>query len=178
MSDVMIFSQLGTHFDAPAHFIAGGATSEAVELADCIGPAAVVDVGGRASLDVELFRARERDITATQRVVVNSGWSQRAGSGGYWSGFPELTTEAARLLCSWRVRFLGLDTPTPSLSALHEIHQLLLGHGVVVVECLTGVAALSAVTTVLCLPLPLVGLDGAPVRIVALEPDTRKGATT
>src|SRR5437870_3137709 len=39
----------GTHMDAPIHFAEGKRTSDAVPLASCIGPAAVIDVRAQAA---------------------------------------------------------------------------------------------------------------------------------
>jgi kynurenine formamidase len=41
----------GTHSDAPRHFNRDGITLDQVPLADCIGPAAVIDFSARAAKD-------------------------------------------------------------------------------------------------------------------------------
>ena len=49
----------GTHTDAPHHFNRNGITLDKVPLADCIGPAAVIDFSARA--------AKDRDAMLTRR---------------------------------------------------------------------------------------------------------------
>ncbi|MGP3534243.1 cyclase family protein [Microbacterium sp. RD1] len=174
MWHVDLFSQLGTHVDAPAHFLRGGTTSEHLPLDAMIGAAAVIDVpvgpGGTlmaGHLDSDVARIR-----SAGRVILRSGWERHRGTPQYWEGFSEISPDAARLLVDCGVRFVGIDTPTPSFSHLHEVHRVLLEADVVLAECLVNTAQLAAETYLICLPLPLVGLDGAPARIVALEQPT------
>lgn len=173
MWSVDIFSQLGTHVDAPSHFLPGGATNEHLPLESMIGPVTVIDVvaypGG--TVTGADFEDRLENIYETRRVILRSGWDARLGSAAYWQGFTEITPDAARLLVDAGVRFLGIDTPTPSFTNLHEVHRILLGAGCVLAECLVNTAELSPVSFLVCLPLPLVGVDGAPARIIALEPE-------
>lgn len=173
MWNINLFSQLGTHVDAPVHFLPDGATNERLLLESMVGPVTVIDVVAReggflAAVDLEDHLA---SIRQTRRVILRSGWDVRRGSSGYWQGFTEITPDAARLLVDTGVRFLGIDTPTPSFTDLHEVHRILLGAGCVIAECLVNTAELSAVSFIVCLPLPLVGVDGAPARIIALEPE-------
>jgi arylformamidase len=169
MWDVALFSQLGTHVDAPSHFVAGGTTVESLPLAHGIGPAVVVDLDPAEPITASALAAHEARIRSTGRVVLRTGWDGRVGSPAYWAGSPELDAEGAELLAAWGVVFLGLDVPTPTHSDLHRVHRILLGAGMLLAECLVGVAALEPEFTIVCLPLPLVGLDGSPARVVALQ---------
>jgi arylformamidase len=174
MWDVDLFSQLGTHVDAPSHFIAGGVTVDALPLANGIGPAVVVDLAVDEPITAASLGGHEERVRAAQRVVLRTGWDVHLGTPSYWAGSPELSVEAAELLVSWKVTFLGLDVPTPSHSDLHRVHQVLLSAGVVIAECLVNTAALADDFTIVCLPLPLVGMDGSPARIVALQEGARR----
>lgn len=167
---VDLFSQLGTHVDAPAHFVEGGAGVDRMDLDALIGPAVVLDVPGSGELGPDAFAARAAELREAGRVLLRTGWSARVGTPGYWSGFPTVSPAAARELVALGVRFVGLDTPTPSTTHLHEVHRVLLEAGVVLAECLVGLERLTLPRVELvALPLPLVGLDGAPARIVAIE---------
>jgi arylformamidase len=171
MWNVEMFSQLGTHLDAPCHFVPGGAAVDQLDLARCVGPATVVDHPASAGpvIDSRHLQPYEESLRRTRRALVRTGWDAHVGSERYWSGVPEITTAAARYLVEIGVVFLGLDTPTPSFSDLHDVHRTLLGANVVITECLVNLGRLSAETWLICLPLPLVGLDGSPVRAIALE---------
>lgn len=124
-------SHTGTHLDAPAHFLVGGATLEGLSLETLVGPALVAEV-------------------TTDRTI----------------GPSEL--DGARYLVERGIRLVGIDYL--SIEAFdapgHPVHRLLLGAGVVILEglCLTGVEP--GVYELLCLPLPVKGIDGAPCRAV------------
>jgi arylformamidase len=92
------------------------------------------------------------------------------GTPAFWTDFPALTPAAAEYLADAGVVFVGLDTPTPSIEHLHATHNILLGAGCVLAECLVGLDRLAhSETYLVCLPLKLVGLDGAPARVIALD---------
>lgn len=169
MWNVTLFSQLGTHIDAPSHFMRGGTTIESIDLEACFGPATVLSLIDVRSIDVHDLRRVEPSLRRTRRLLIHTGWDRHLSTAEYWSGFPELTLEAAIMLAEWGVRFLGLDTPTPSLTNLHAVHATLLGARIVLAECLINLGSLGPVCFLCASPLPLVGLDGAPARIVALN---------
>jgi arylformamidase len=171
MWNVEVFSQLGTHLDAPRHFLSGGATVDTLDLSRCIGPATVLDhPASRGSvIGRDHVAAFEDSLRRTRRVLIRTGWDAHLGTPQYWTGIPEVSVAAAEYLVELGVVFIGLDTPTPSFTDLHDVHRVLLGAGVVITECLVNLGTLSAQTWLVCLPLPLVGLDGSPVRAIALE---------
>lgn len=170
MWNVSLFSQLGTHVDAPSHFVRDGSTVDVIDLAKCVGPAVIIDITNDRNVTPDDLRPHEAAIRDTGRVLLRSGWSRLAGSPHYWNAFPEVTPEAADYLVALQVTFLGLDTPTPSTTHLHVVHRALLENGVVIAECVHNLESVrSRMPYLVCLPLPLVGLDGAPARIVAIE---------
>lgn len=172
MWNVGLFSQLGTHLDAPRHFIPGGDTVDTLDLERCVGSATVVDhrMSAGPIIDVEHLRPYEDSLRRTRRALIRTGWDAHIGSPQYWTDSPELSVEAASYLVEVGAVFLGLDIPTPSFTHLHEVHHILLGAHVVITECLVNLDCLNPETWIACLPLPLVGLDGSPVRAIALQP--------
>ncbi len=169
MWNVALFSQLGTHVDAPSHFVRGGTPVDRLDVSKGIGPATVIDVPPGRALDGALVRERADDLRRTTRAIFRTGHARTLGTEAYWTGFPEFETSAADALVEFGVVFVGIDTPTPSMTHLHEIHHRLLEDEVLLAECLVNVDHLSTETYLICLPLPLVGLDGSPARVVALE---------
>lgn len=158
----------GTHLDAPFHFFGDGAPIDRVALESCVGPAALVRVEADP-IGPEHLRPAEERVRAARRVVINTGWHRRWGSAGYFSEHPVLSGEAARLLVSWGVVLVGVDTPSVDRPPF-EAHVALLGAGVLILENLTNLDALGSGTfTLAALPLRLVGRDGSPARAVALD---------
>jgi kynurenine formamidase len=165
-------NHLGTHLDAPSHFLAQGLTVEELPLSALIGPALILDL----SPCVERGRIEPEDIKARlpkehpERIILRTGWAERFDSGGYFEGFPVLSLEAARYLAGLKIRLLGMDTPSPSPfdDPDHLIHKALLGEGIVIVEGLRRLEDIPGNTfEIVVLPLPIQGASGSPCRAVA-----------
>jgi arylformamidase len=166
---LLLYSHLGTHVDAPAHFLEGGGGVETISLERLIGPAVVVDATlpeGARELRPSDIRA-PRPICEGDRVVLRTGWDKYWGAPQYFTGFPQIGETLARYFVERHICLLGMDTPTPHATKGQEVHETLLKGDVIILE---GLANLTAVEkpegSLVCLPLPLVGVDGSPARVV------------
>ena len=141
----------GTHVDAPAHFLDGGAGVEALPLDALIGPASVVDAGAPiGALDAAALRALDLPDRAERLLLTCAPEDGLAG-------------DAARLLVARGVRLVGVDCLT---IGDEEAHRALLEAGVVIVEGLDLTRAAPGPWRLVCLPLLIPGADGAPARAV------------
>ena len=161
---LVLDSHLGTHLDAPAHFIAGGADVTSLDLATLTGEAQVIHLPhagpGRA------ITAGMLDRLACPRILLHTGWPDHAtDQAAYFGQAPYLALDAAQSLLAAGIRLLGVDLP--SVDADGDIHRALLGGGCLIVENLTGLAVLPGRCELTVLPLPITGGDGSPVRAVA-----------
>jgi arylformamidase len=160
---VQLGTHTGTHLDAPAHFLSGGAGVETLPVGVLVGTARVVDLGDEAAV---LAACRPG-----ARILLRCGWSARWGTPGYYRDFPALPRRVALAMAEAPVALVGLEAP--SLHPVPEedayLHRLLLERGIVIVENLAGMELLPPEVWVAALPLPLVGADGAPCRVIALE---------
>lgn len=176
---LVLGTHTGTHADAPLHFIPGGTPIDAISLDRLVGPAQVADLSGTAPL-TEVSRSRLEDALGGPprhpRVLLSFGWAERFVDQGFYSDSPYLSRECCRWLVSEGVDVLGMDTPSPDDPRMGQgaeedspNHHVLLGAGVVLLEYLANLDRLSQVEVFLvALPLPIVGADGAPMRVVAL----------
>lgn len=166
---VRLGTHVGTHLDAPSHFLAGGATVDELALNALVGPARVVDLSDVAPGSL-IDAASLGRITVGERLLLRTDWSRQFGSDSYYEGFPSLSDGAVNRLVERRVALLGLETP--SLCVDHEAdaaaHRTLLSGGVVIVEGLARLDQLPARVWLAALPLPLAGLDGSPCRVIAV----------
>jgi arylformamidase len=164
-SRLVLDSHLGTHMDAPSHFVAGGLTLEQVELDVLIGPAQVVHLA-QVSEKQALTPAFFPSITQ-ERLLIHTGWSKRAlHAPAYFQRYPYLTPEAAEYLVERGVRLLGLDCPSVDYDP-GRTHVALLSRGTVIIENLVNLDQLPATCAFMALPLPIQGGDGCPLRAVA-----------
>jgi arylformamidase len=161
---ITLSSHLGTHVDAPSHFVGDGATLEAVRLDDLVGPAEVVRLQTTALQELTPADVPE---TGATRLLLHTGWAeQAAGEPRYFTEYPWIGPELARALVRRGVRLVGLDSPSVDYDP-GETHHILLGAGLVIVENLVGLELLPERVDLVVLPLPIVGGDGCPARAIA-----------
>ncbi len=171
-TDIRLPSHIGTHVDAPRHWLAQGAGVEGLPLEVLVGPADVLHLEGRPEPgEITVADLEEAALTAASpRWLLATGWDRMYGRPEYFGAYPSLAPEAAAWLVERGVRLLGVDTPSLSRRDNAAVHHTLLGAGVAIVEGLCGLTALTRHVRMLCvLPLPLQGADGAPVRAVVIE---------
>lgn len=185
----------GTHLDAPIHFAEGGQTGDAIPLSSLVGPAAVIDVSGRATpdylvsvADLEKSEADHGPIPRGAIVLVRTGWDRRYGDRAAYLGtalrgpaavpalhFPGLAPEAAQWLVDQRaVKAFGLDTPSLDFgqSTDFRTHVILAGGNVPGFENVANLERLPPRGSfVVALPMKIAGGSGGPLRIVAFVPN-------
>jgi arylformamidase len=176
---VVLGTHIGTHADAPRHFIPSGGTIDEVPLDVLVGPATVADFTECQPLqeiDVVDLKKRLGD-KIPKRLILRTGWSDYFGNMKFYNEYPFLSENAAQWLVDNGVRLIAMDTPSPDNPAHSRgtakdspNHIVLLGAGVVLVEYLTNLKALTALEVELVvMPLKLKGCDGAPARCAAIE---------
>ncbi len=159
---------VGTHVDAPCHFIPGAASSEALPLEALIGPARVALVEDAEVVTPELLSGLGLEPNV-ERLLLKTRNSElwEKGESEFRSDFVALTADAARWLVDRGIVLIGIDYLSvqrfgdPPLT-----HEILLRSGMVVLEGLNLAGAVPARYELICLPLRLVGSDGAPARAV------------
>jgi arylformamidase len=168
----------GTHVDAPCHFLPGGRSADQLDLADVSGPAVAweVEKAGEeeisvADLEINTPRAERGDI-----VFIRTGWDIHfRNDHERYHHHPYLSIDAADWLVERGVKLLALDVATPDMpEAIRKagfnwpVHRRLLGAGVLIAEHLNRLEQVTGRRFhAYALPIPIVGADGAPARIVA-----------
>jgi arylformamidase len=163
----------GTHVDAPRHFIDGAPTTETIALDACMGDAWVVDATALTST----IRASDLDRLAIPsgetRLLFKTRNSDLWSRDGFSSDFLAFGADAARWLVDRGVRLIAIDyLSIAPFGDPVDTHRAFLGAGVVVVEGTDLRAVEPGPYELLCLPLRLVGSDGAPARAL-LRPRAR-----
>ena len=171
VSGLSMSCHAGTHVDAPAHFLLGGAGVDALLLDVLMGPAWVVRCSGRGPLTASML-AEAAIPTGTVRLLIRSANSDRVGE-GFDPDFVALAPDAAGWLLDRGVRLVGIDGPSVEAFAApgDPVHRALLAAGVTIVENLALAGVAPGAYDLICLPLPIVGCDGAPARAVLVTSD-------
>ena len=148
----------GTHIDAPIHFLADGKTVDEICLDAFVGMAYVAEhrgiVSGRDAAGM-LERARELDPEAAKRILIK--------------GAAQVSSEAASVFAFAGILLLGNESQTVGPEdAPMEVHRILLGAGVVLLEGVRLAKVPEGVYLLNAAPLNLAGADGSPCRALLL----------
>jgi len=183
----------GTHLDAPIHFSQGGLSAERVPLADCVGPAAVIDFAERAAEDrdatlgvgdIQRYEAVNGKIPGRAIVVARSGWGRFWPDRKNYLGsdrndasdlhFPGFSPEAIQFLLDHRQPVaIAIDTASIDAGQAKKfpVHVLWLGSNHPAFENLANADRLPAKgATIFCIPMKIAGGTGGPTRIFAVLP--------
>jgi len=163
---------IGTHVDAPIHYVGGGPTVENLPLDVLIGPTVVVELldvdditpGCLETLTLPSDTARLLFKTRNSELWADPGH-------GFYPDFVALTPDAARWVVQKGIRLVGVDYLSVQRFRDPEplTHIVLLEAGVVVVEGLDLRGVPPGHYQLICLPLKLAGCDGAPARAVLIK---------
>ena len=176
MSVVYMWSHVGTHVEAPLHFLANGADTAAIPLDRLIGPAIVLDFRHKeVNEPISLAEMQASgDIQAGDRVLTMTGRHTQYRT-PHSHDRPYITEEAMRWLVEDRkIACLGTDSSGFEVRGVSHYpnHRLLNNAGIPALECLTNLVELRTQRVFLiALPIPVLGLDASPVRAIAIEPE-------
>ena len=179
LMSVSMGSQSGTHVDAPFHFDDDGKRIDELPLNLFVGPAVVLDCGhlkGRQEITIESLGEQLSAVQNGDIVLFKTRWSEFYGTDEYFNN-PYLNAGLVEHLLSIGVMTFGLDAinidETPDEE--HEgvgfpAHHLIAKAGGVICENLTNLEAIDFERPIVSLlPMKFIGIDGAPVRAVAMQ---------
>jgi kynurenine formamidase len=181
----------GTHMNAPASFLTGGATIDSCEPTSLVVPAVVIDVRAEttrnpdfelARADVERWESAHDRIADGAVVLLYTGWQKRwpdpvaflgedSHGGRHFPGFGAAT--ARWLLEARSIVGVGIDTHGVDGGRDEQFatNTAVLERGGIVLENLTNLDRLPAAGTTLVIGiLRLAGGSGSPAAVTALVP--------
>jgi kynurenine formamidase len=185
---------VGTHFDAPVHWISGRAGPDVSQVPprQLIGPAAVIDKSAECAnnpdfllqvSDVDEWQRQHGPLPAGGWLLFRSGWDSRAhdqtaflNANDTGPHTPGVSPELARWLGEQApVIGFGVETVGTDAGAAHSFeppfpcHQFLLGAGKYGLTQLANLSRLPPTgAVVIAAPLPIVRGSGSPARVLAL----------
>lgn len=166
LSEIQCSAHTGTHMDAPLHFIEGGATIDAMPLDATVGRARVIEIRDPRSIRIEELQPHHPG--KGDRLLFKTANSQLWSKTDFQTDYVYIPPETARYLVEVGVRTVGVDY----LSVGHgegggaETHQVLLKAGVWIIEGLNLDEVIPGEYELICLPLKILGGDGAPARAI------------
>jgi len=168
-SEISFGSHTGTHVDAPRHVFKNGQGVDKLPLASLVGPCRVLDMT-KVKVAITQGDLRPTRIHAGERVLLKTRNSRR-GLQRFFPTYVWLTPDAAKFLADKKISLFGIDSLSVKQrgSPDNRPHTELLRRGIPIVEGLNLARVRPGRYTLLCLPLKLVGLDGAPARAALAE---------
>ena len=164
LTHISMSAHTATHMDAPLHFIDGARSIDAMPLDTVIGPARVIGIRHRTVIDAP--ELREHRIRKGERILFKTHNSATCWkTDEFVKDYVHITPDAARLLAAKKLRCVGVDYL--SVGAYEdgaETHRILLAAGVWIIEGLNLSAVSPGRYDLVCLPLKIIGSDGAPCR--------------
>lgn len=166
---IALSAHSGTHVDAPRHFIDGGQTVDEMLLDHLIGAADVLQIPDEVDLITSQVVEQFPPPKGARRILFKTrNSSQRLlDKPDFVHNFVAIHEDAAQLLVRWGIWLVGVDyLSVAPFANPNPTHQVLLTAGVIVVEGLDLFAVTPGEYVLICLPLKLMGTDGAPARAV------------
>lgn len=164
----------GTHVDAPHHFLNDHRTVESLSLEILAGPVLVVQFPDEVSLITAASLESAIIPKGTKRLLLKTRnshlWEQQADA--FAQDFVGVSEDGAEWLVQAGIRLVGIDYL--SIAPYHQsipTHQILLKAGIIILEGADLHAVLPGMYDLFCLPLKLVGSDGAPARAILMDRD-------
>lgn len=166
VSTLHLSAHAGTHVDAPRHFFDEGGGAESLPLDMLCGRARVVELTTRRNITAEDLSGL--DLREDVRLLLKTHNSRLWGSPAFHEDFIGVAESGARFLVDRGVKVLGVDylSVEPFRTPGAPAHRVLLGAGTIVIEGLNLRDVDPGSYEMFCLPLPVVGADGAPARVV------------
>lgn len=173
VSEICMGSHTGTHVDSQHHVMHTDHAVDSLPLDSMVGWAEVLDLTDISekseitSADLDKFADR---VKPGARLLLKTDWGKKFGKAEFFTDFPCISEGAAGWLVARSIKLLGIEQP--SLHTTHdiEVHKALLSNNIVLIESIANMDQIHSERVYLAaLPLKLAGLDGAPVRAIAIE---------
>lgn len=174
-TELIMGMHTGTHIDAPFHFLKNGGKVENLELDTFVGSAYVAHLPDIDAVQREHLEAA--NIPAgTKRLLIrtkNSAlWQKKVNT--FQEDYVGLTTDAAKWIAEQGIQLIGIDYLSVAVfSDILEVHQVLLSKEIVLLEGIDLSKVGPGEYKLICLPLRVMDADGAPVRAVLLDSNTK-----
>lgn len=157
-------AHVGTHVDAPSHYVADGPGMETLPADLLVGPCRVFDLRGRPNIDAgDLDKLDFDGVTRALFRTDTSDWINDE----FRSTFVAFTGPGAERLVALGVKLVGMDAPSADIYKApgHPAHHALLGASLIIVEGLDLSEIEPGDYELICAPLSIPGGEAAPARV-------------
>lgn len=174
MQELTILTHIGTHIEAPYHYLKDGMDVAQLPLENLIRKGVVLDFSYKKpmeKIDVSDLSRCEQKIREKDIVLIRTDRSKYYRKKEYHQR-PYLTPDAVKWLVGKKISCLGIDASGIEVKGIdtQPNHKLLFENGIPLIENLTNLDQIRKERVLLLiLPLKIKGMDASPLRVVAIE---------
>lgn len=160
-------SHVGTHMDAPLHFIKNGKGLDKAPLDVLIGSARIILIKDKKLITAE--ELKKNKIKNGERLIFKtnnskSSWIKKK----FKEEFVHFSDDGAKYISSFHPKLIGIDyLSVGGFKGGAGVHNILLGKGIWILEGLNLCKIKPGNYDLICLPMKILNSDGAPARVVA-----------
>lgn len=175
VTEMQVVCHVGTHVDAPCHFMPDGPSIDQIPLERLHGPGVVwrMDMEPFGVIEAADLESMEPSMRPGDIVLLDGGWAQHFEDNLYNQNY-SLSPEAAMWLVEHEAKMVAVDCGTVDVATSQRkpgfnwpVHHILLSHGVLVAEHLTGLRPFAGSRVeAMFFALNIKGADGAPARVI------------
>ena len=183
MSEVEMWSHVGTHIEAPFHYLRDGHDCAEIPLDRVVGQGVLIDFTDKAigaPITVEDLEERGQDIRRGDILFIRTGLSHNYRTPRSHDR-PYVPVESIQWLAERGISCLGVDCSGIEKRDLptQPSHELLFKHGIPLIEHLAHLDRLTRKRFfVVAVPWRVHGLEASPVSVLAFEPLGDEGGQT
>ncbi|MFH1638355.1 MAG: cyclase family protein [Candidatus Woesearchaeota archaeon] len=159
-------SHAGTHIDAPYYLFNNKWTCDQVPFERLIGRCQVIDL---TDVECTITEERLKECDISNRIVLLKTRNSYDKMESYNPKLIDMTPKAARYLISKEVTTLGYDYQSFEREGRNDLHLIFLEKSITLIDNLRLRHVKQGDYTLICLPLKVTGIDGAPARAVLIE---------
>jgi arylformamidase len=159
-------SHAGTHIDAPFYLYKDGWTTDQIPLERLMGRCQVLDLTG---IEDTITAADLKDHEINREKVLLKTKNSYDLLIAYNPRHVVMDESAARYLVEQGVTTLGYDYQSFEREGRNDIHRIFLSKGITIIDNLRLKDAEQKEYHLICLPLKVTGIDGAPARAILID---------
>lgn len=164
-------SHIGTHVDAPSHFLDTNSSVDKISPEKLIGNCRVIDLTRLGRQEILIKDISKISIKKGDRILFKTGNFSLLFKKTFPKSYVYLSFSVATFLANKKISLVGTDflgiekRGNPN----HPVHKVLLSQGIVIVEGLDLTDVKEGVYDIICLPLRIAGADGSPARVLLIK---------
>ena len=158
---------LGTHMDAPLHFLKDGASMDTMPIDATMGPCRVIQIDDPHWITIEELEPHQ--LQKGERILFKTANSERQwASDAFIRDFVHIPAPTAKYLSSIQIQTVGIDCLSVGGYETDgaECHRQLLRAGIWIIEWLNLAHVEPGNYELACLPLKMMNVEGVPARAV------------